>query len=144
MQLKYRAYIDSKFYYFELEGIARAAAFMCPNKISCDSNEDCENCNNIVDIINWLTAGNQPDVFTGYQDKNNVDIYTKDIVKVQVEDEEGYIKEIIHRQAEFGIDSSYRFSKNCPIIIPSVKNLSRLNECMTIIGNAHQNGDLLK
>lgn len=114
MILKYRAFIDGKFYYFTLRDLS------CPLLTAEPDNRE-------IKIAWWLERGNQPDVFTGCQDKNGIDIYSNDITAGQPFPDGSRSK----KHVKF---MSGRF------------NIPYLNSDwgIEIIGNTHQNKDLIK
>jgi hypothetical protein len=131
MQLKYRAYIDGEFHYFTLEELAKTARSDIHNK-------------SYWPIIDFLEQGNRPDVFTGYQDENEIDIYQNDILYFTIFDcfdtDTQYIGFVIFFENQFGIQ------------VGTEKNFSFYNlyhtiqqdDCIKIIGTTHQNEGLLK
>jgi|WetSurMetagenome_2_1015567.scaffolds.fasta_scaffold156149_2 hypothetical protein len=125
MQLKYRAYIDGEFYYFDLLKLVWIAQI----QTYADDYPICKK------IIDWLEQGNQPDVFTGYQDKNKIDIYSNDII----EDTHFFTGERPSLQLVKYQESGFYVSYDtlCAHIV-------NCNWDIEIIGTTHQNKDLLK
>jgi hypothetical protein len=123
MILKYRAYIDGEFYYFDLLELIEMAEV---DAVACTLGKNQPN----KKILKWLNKGNQPDVFTGYKDKKGKDVYTNDI-------HNGYFKpQAVSFKNEEGFISNYDW-------IGFKKLLIELPKEFKIIGNLHQNKDLL-
>jgi len=69
-EIKYRAQIGGEFFYFDLNDLGRLASIDWTREYHYQK------------IISFLKANNQPDIFTGLQDINKIDIYENDILNL--------------------------------------------------------------
>lgn len=117
---KYRAFIDGKFYYFDLQSLAHG--LLTINIFEKLTHEE-------KMVSQWLEKGTQPDVFIGRQDKNGNDIYENDFVKEASWDK--------------SLPFLVRFEElnNCGCCTDDSGmgfNLHGKNDDLIIVGNAHQ------
>ena len=81
----------------------------------------------------WLEEGNQPDLFTGFEDKNRREIYGGDIVKCN----DGYCGVVIWKRDGFVLDF-FNNKKKIPSLWYNAENSERIE----IIGNIYENPEL--
>lgn len=84
---------------------------------------------------------------TGLKDKNGVDIYERDIVKVLIEDEEPkimkdktYVGVVVYNQGTFDI----KISKHTYLGIIPIMYMSDIDCTFEILGNVYENPELLE
>jgi len=131
--IKFRAYIDGKFYYFDLIKLI---------DIACRSADDICYREADIKVVDWLESGNQPDRWIGRFDSNNDEIYENDIVELFTSKLHGLaIWNPIRLNFKLNFESIQ--NKTMEYAYHHEEDLIYHSSNLSIIGNAHENPELL-